>query len=165
VSAYARFLAVDPNAKAGVALWLHDAPAQHRVVARAVRGTPLAIGAECTAARIFEATEAVIEAVHPHGSHGAGRKQIITMGMNAGRWVQACEERGMRVTLVSPDDWQRTCDAKAHRGESEASRNVRRIVLASAILRAEGGVCEGPLTVDAACAVLIGAWYERERRT
>lgn len=159
------FLAVDPNARAGACLWMGRGWTP-RVRTFAVRGNEArAVADVCAEAYRLDVAEAVIEQVPIFGRHGAGAKQLVTMGVNCGRWIQACEERGMHVTLVPARTWQAAMGAMAHRGETEADRDRRRILLATAILRDENGTAMGGplLTVDAACAVLLGAYWERAR--
>lgn len=152
------FLAVDPGTHSGIAMWVNP------VRCCAVNGSDgTTVRDACTVARTFGVDTAVIEEVPIFGRHGAGLRQIATMGELAGRWVQSAEEHGLSVVRVPPATWQRAMGAMAHRGETEADRDRRRIMLATAILRAEGGTCSGAMTVDVACAVLLGAFWDRAR--
>lgn len=156
-------LSIDPNRASGCALFLP--PGTHpRIRVWAVDGCDARSIASLVALAVEAgATEAVIEAVQVHGSNKAGRVQLITMGRNLGRWVQSCEQAGLRVTLVEPRIWQAAVGAKALRGEERPAREARRVRLACAVLASEGIRVEPErLTVDCACAVLLGLWFERE---
>ena len=147
-------LAVDPGASSG---WYIPGaivyPLPYGTIKLANKDAAQSIENVVRAAVTAGARVCVIEGPVPMGPK-AGWRTMYGLGVARGRWEQEARRQGLEVVEVNPRTWQAACiGGRCKREEGILLYRAR----AKSIVKSAA-----PIQADAAAAVCIGEWWERE---